>query len=171
MFEIGDYIIYGNNGVCKVVDIGPIQLDNSKSSKLYYTLEPIFENGSKVYTPVGNKKVLMRPVISEEEAIDLIDSIPDIEYDSELTGKEREQKMKESLKSIDTEEWIKILKALYHTKEERLADGKSLTSSDEKYLKATQEWLYGELSVSLDKSIEEIEDYVLNRIIESELAN
>ena len=25
MFEIGDYIIYGNNGVCKVVE-GPIQL-------------------------------------------------------------------------------------------------------------------------------------------------
>ena len=116
MFEIGDYIIYGNNGVCKVVEIGPIQLTNSKNDKLYYTLEPVYETGSKVYTPVGNKKVLMRRVISKEEAIDLIDSIPNIEFDIDLTAKEREQKIKESLKTIDSEEWIKILKTLHHTK-------------------------------------------------------
>ncbi len=170
MFEIGDYIIYGNNGVCKVVEIGPIQLTNSKNDKLYYTLEPVYETGSKVYTPVGNKKVLMRRVISKEEAIDLIDSIPNIEFDIDLTAKEREQKIKESLKTIDSEEWIKILKALHHTKEKRQADGKTLTSSDEKYLKATKECLFGELAVALGKEIEEIEDYILNRIKETELA-
>lgn len=170
MFEIGDYIIYGNSGVCRVVEIGPIQLSDRNNDKLYYTLEPIYEKGSKVYTPVGNKKVLMREVITRAEALELIDNIPNVVFDAELTDKEREQQIKESLRSIDSEEWVKILKALHFRKKERHADGKKMTSSDEKYMQAAEECLYGELAVSLDIPIEEIEEFILNRIKEIELA-
>ncbi len=170
MFEVGDYIIYGNNGVCRVVEIGPIQLNYSKNDKLYYTLEPIYEKGSKVYTPVGNKKVLMRQVNTKDEALDLIDNIPNIEFDKDLVVKEREQQIKESLKSIDSEEWIRVLKTLHHIKRERHADGKNLTSSDEKYMQTAQDCLFGELSISLDMPIDEIEDFIIRRIKETELA-
>lgn len=170
MFEIGDYIIYGNSGVCEVVEIGPIQLNGRDNDKLYYTLEPVYEKGSKVYTPVGNKKVLMRKIISKEEAFELIDNIPNIEFEIDLTDKERERSIKESLRTIDCEEWIKILKALHHRKQERHADGKKMTSSDEKFMQAAEDCLYGELSISLDMPKEEIGDFLLNRLKEAELA-
>lgn len=169
MFEIGDYIIYGNNGVCKVVEVGPIQLSERSTDKLYYTLEPVYEKGSKVYTPVGNKKVLMREVISRDEALELIDSIPIIEFDNDLPDKQREKTIKESLRSIDCEEWIKVLKALYHRKQERHANDKKMTSSDEKFMQEVEDCLYGELSISLDLEKDEIEGFVLNKLKEAKL--
>lgn len=169
MFEVGDYIIYGNNGVCKVVEVGPIQLSDTSTDKLYYTLEPVYEKGSKVYTPVGNKKVLMRKVISKEEALELIDNIPAIEFDKDLADKERERMIKESLRTLDCEEWIKVLKALYYRKQERLDDDKKMTSSDEKFMQETEDCLYGELSISLDVDKEEVEGFVTDKLIEAEL--
>ena len=170
MFEIGDYIIYGNSGVCEVVEIGPIQLSERSNDKLYYTLEPVYEKGSKVYTPVGNKKVDMRIVLKKEEAIQLIDNMPNIEFDSELSDKERENMIKDALKTIVPEEWIKVLKALHYRRRERHADGKKMTSSDEKYLQLAEDCLFGELSISLDIDKEEIEDFISNRLKEAELA-
>ncbi len=173
MFEIGDYIIYGNNGICSVVEIGPINLGGpmNKDEKLYYTLEPVYEMGSKFYTPVGNEKVLMRKAMSKEEALELIENIPDIGFDPDLTDKEREAKIKDALiKSIDPEEWIKVVKALYYRKEERKLDGKKMTSTDEKFLNEAEEFLFGEIAISLDKSREEVEDLVLNRIKEANIA-
>ena len=170
MFEIGDYIIYGNNGVCKVVEIGPIQLSGINNKRLYYTLEPVYEQGSKVYTPVGNKKVLMREIISKDEAAKLIDEIPDIEFDKELNDKEREHRIRGALRTIDCREWIRSLKLLYFRKQERNAEGKKITSSDEKFFQAVEDCLYGELSISMDKSKEEIEEFILSQLKEIELA-
>lgn len=169
MFEVGDYIIYGNNGVCKVVEIGPIQLSEQNTDKLYYTLEPVYEKGSKVYTPVGNKKVLMRGVISKDKALELIDNIPVVEFDMDLTDKQREKTIKESLRSIDCEEWIRVLKSLYYRKQERLVNDKKMTSSDEKFLQEVEDCLYGELSISLDLEKDEVEDFVLNKLKEAKL--
>lgn len=170
MFEVGDYIVYGNNGVCEVIDVGPIQLSERANEKVYYTLEPVYEKGSKVYTPVDNKKVAMREVVSKEEALELIDNIPEIEFDAELTDKERERTIKESLKSIDSVEWIRILKALHFRTQERHADGKKMTSSDEKFMQAAEDNLYGELSISLDLEKDQVEDFIMNRLKESKLA-
>lgn len=171
MFEIGDYIIYGNSGVCEVVEIGPINLSGrDDNEKLYYTLEPVYENGSKVYTPVGNKKVAMREVLTEEEALELIDEMPNVEFDPDLSDKERERQIKESLKAIDPEEWIKVLKVLHYRRGERQADGKKMTSSDEKFLQLAEECLYGELSISMDLPVDEIKDFITNRLERAELA-
>ena len=74
MFSIGEYIVYGMNGVCKVEEIGPMNMSGVDSDKIYYTLLPLYTKGSRVFTPVDNQKVVMRPVISEQEVCELIDS-------------------------------------------------------------------------------------------------
>ena len=51
MFALKEYVIYGNNGVCKVESIGPVNMPGVEKTKIYYTLVPLYANGSKVYTP------------------------------------------------------------------------------------------------------------------------
>ena len=80
MFDIDDLIMYGNTGVCKVSDITTPEFAGADEDKLYYVLEPLYQSGV-IYAPVDNEKVFMRPVISEDEARDLIDNIPQIEAD------------------------------------------------------------------------------------------
>lgn len=169
MFKVGDYIIYGNNGVCKVVEVGPIDLDGIDEEKIYYTLEPVFEKGSKVYIPVNNKKVLMRGTISKEEALKLIDDIPDIEFQIELDDKQREARIKEALKTHDCREWVKIIKELYLKQEERNSQGKKITTLDEKFLQTAEDCLYGELSVSMNMTKEDIKEFVVSRLNEKKL--
>lgn len=69
MFEIGEYVVYGMNGVCRVEEIGTMDLGGIDSDKLYYTLLPIYTKGSRVFTPVDNQKVIMRAIISKKKPV------------------------------------------------------------------------------------------------------
>ena len=79
MFEIGEYIIYGNTGVCKVGEVTKMKAPGTKDDKLYYSLEPVYDKGCRLFTPVDNEKVKMRPVLTREEADALIEHIQEID--------------------------------------------------------------------------------------------
>lgn len=164
MFEIGDYIIYGNHGVCRVEDIGGLDISGVDESVECYTLQPVFSKSSTLYTPVDNEKVLMRSVITNEEARELIDEISNISLLRIENDKQREEAYKVALRTHDCTEWLKLIKTLYERKQERLTQGKKLTFTDEKYLGFAQECLYGELSIAMDTDIEEIESIVMEQL-------
>lgn len=166
MFEIGDYIIYGTNGVCKVEAIGKLNLGNNSGDKTYYTLVPVYQKGSRVFTPVDNDKVVMRPVISENEAKDLIDNILDIESIWVQDEKKREEVYKKTLHKCDCLETVKIIKTLYMRQQMRIAEGKKVTASDERYLSIAEERLYGELALSLNMEKEQVADYIASKVEE-----
>ena len=77
MFETGSLIVYGNSGICRVEGVSMKQQLGGGGQAMYYTLTPLFGSGT-VYTPVETK-VFMRPVITGEEARDLIRRMPEIE--------------------------------------------------------------------------------------------
>lgn len=169
MFNVGDYVIYGNNGACEVLEVGPMNMQGVDKSKLYYTLAPVYVDGSKVFTPVNNKKVFMRPILSKEEAAELIDAIPDIEQLWVSDEKSREQIYREALKTCDCTVLIKIIKTLYLRRQARIDDGKKVTALDERYLKNAEEQLYGELALSLEMEKDEMEAYIASRVEDLEV--
>ena len=79
MYEVGDLIVYGRTGICEVTEITTLKMDGVPKDKLYYILRPVREKRGKVFTPVDNEKIVMRRVISKEEAEELIREIPQIE--------------------------------------------------------------------------------------------
>lgn len=164
MFEIGDYIIYGNHGVCKVIDIGGLDIAGFDKNKKCYTLQPVFSKASTLYTPVDNDKVLIRKVISNDEAKELINHIPKVPLLWIENDKQREETYKDTLRKHDCMEWVKIIKTLYVRKQERLTEGKKLTFTDEKYLSIAKEYLYGELAIALDRDKDEIEELIVDRL-------
>lgn len=164
MFEVGDYTVHGSNGVCKVIEIGRLDINTSNKDKIFYTLQPVYTKGSKVYTPVDNERIVMRKILSKEEAIKLIDDIPNISMIWEENDKVRDEKFKEAMKKYDCREWIRIIKALYNRKQERISQGKKITHTDEKYLDTAEDFLYGELSIPLNIPKENMEDYIVSRL-------
>ena len=141
MFSIGEYIVYGLNGVCRVEEIGPVNMSGVESDKIYYTLLPLYTKGSRVFTPVDNQKVVMRPVISKQEACQLIDDMQNIDEIEVVDDKRRELAYKEAVKSCDCRELIRIINTALKRKEERLAQGKKMSACDERYLKQAQDTL------------------------------
>ena len=166
MFEIGEYIIYGNTGVCRVEEVAARPVPGTKTERLYYTLEPVYDKGCRLFTPVDNQKVKMRPVLTAKEADELIKRIREIDILWVRDEKNREQIYKDAIRTCDCEDLIKIIKTLYLRKKARLKAGKKVTSSDAKYLHLAEESLYGELSVVMGIPKNEMEAFIYDKVKE-----
>ncbi|MBQ9155173.1 MAG: CarD family transcriptional regulator [Eubacterium sp.] len=166
MYKIGDYIIYGNSGVCKVVDY--MQPDDMEGKQTYYVLSPLSARGSTIFSPVDNQKVYMRPVISREEAEALLEGIPDYEDMEIVEVRAQEQQYKDIIKNYDCTEFLRFIKALYERKKSREAIGRKITALDEKYLILAKGSLLNELSIALDMEVDEVDQLLADRILSAE---
>ena len=160
MYSVGDKIIYGENGVCTVAKVAPLDMSGTSADKLFYHLEPLIGSGI-YYTPVDSG-AFMRPVISREEAEALIDAMPSIApaicYDSRFNHVDA--LYKELFKQHSCEALVAIMKGLRC----RMANRKSKSSRAEATLKHAKEILHGELSVALDIDYKDVERYISERL-------
>lgn len=94
----------------------------------------------------------------------MIKNIPSIEILSFDDDKMLEEKYKEAMHTYDCKELIKIIKTSHLRKEERLVEGKKNTATDDKYLKMAEEYLLGELAISLNMPKEQVEDLIVEEV-------
>ena len=160
MFEKNQLIMCGGHGVCRVVDVTGNPIDRLDKVRKYYVLEPVFEKGSTVYTPVDNDKVVMRRIMNKEEAEELVDKITEISTVWIREEKNREQMYKEAIRTYDCQSLVQIIKTLYLRKQDRLKEGKKVLSSDEQYLRKAEELLYSEMSLALSIPKEKVGTYI-----------
>jgi CarD family transcriptional regulator len=164
MFGIGEYVVYGSKGVCQVTDISEVDIPGAEKGRLYYILTPIGDCTAKIYAPTDHQKVVMRKVITREEATQLIEEFPNIERLMVSDDRQREEKYKELMRTCDNRAWVCMVKTLYTRGRERLAQGKKITSLDERYMKAAQNELLSELSLSLGVPRNEMEHYIKEQL-------
>ena len=164
MFEAGTYIVCGQHGVCRVEGVGKLQLTEASGDKVYYTLSKVYSRGGVLYVPADSEKIVMRPVISKEEAEDLIGHMREIDMLQIDNGKRKEEIFKQAFRTCDSREWVKILKTLHERKRIRLAKGKKVTASDERYMRTAEDNLFGELAISLGIDKNDVEQYIMDRI-------
>lgn len=166
MFEKGEYVVYGSKGVCRIQEISHVDIPGVDKERLYYVMHPVQNREQTVYLPTDSTKAVIRRVMTKEEADRLIRDIPSIEYLSVPDEKHREASYKEALHGCSGRAWISILKTLHQRKEERLAAGKKVTALDERYLRVTEQELYGELSIALGIEKDDMHDYIREQIAE-----
>ncbi len=166
MFEVGDYVVYGNTGVCKVTKVGSITGMHMPKDKMFYTLVPVYSKGSKVFTPIDSEKVIMRPVMSAIEAEELINGMKDTDELEMDDNKKRDDIIKEAMRTCDCRELLKVIKTLHARKKLRLEDGKKVTAGDEKFLHIAEENLHRELAIALGIEKTEVEEYIQKKMEE-----
>lgn len=160
MFKKDELIMCGGHGVCRVVNVTGNPIDRLDKVRKYYVLEPVFEKGSTVYTPVDNDKVIMRRIMNKQEAEELVGRITSIDTVWIQEEKSREQLYKEAIRTYDCHSLVQIIKTLHLRKQSRLQEGKKVLSSDEQYLRKAEELLYSEMSLALSIPKEEVETYI-----------
>lgn len=166
MFQVNDTVIYGHHGVCRITEIGTLSISMADKQKQYYTLRPIYQPSAVIYAPVENPKTLMRPVISKEEAENLIKEVPRIDSVWIANEKEREHQYKAALQTCDCRELVKIIKTLYMRKAARIQNGKKVTAVDEKYFRLAEAQLYEELAYALDVEKSQIAPYISDCVVQ-----
>ncbi|MDO4982487.1 MAG: CarD family transcriptional regulator [Eubacteriales bacterium] len=160
MFEVGEKIIYGENGVCIVEKVAPLEMQGAARDKLYYHLTPFIGSGT-YFAPVDSN-AFMRPVMSRDEAEALIASIPGIEpavcHDSRFNHVE--MFYKELFKQHTNEALVAMIKGLH----ERMRDKKNKSSRAEATMKRAKDILHGELAIALGIEFSEVEEYIISHI-------
>ena len=160
MFSVGDKIIYGENGVCIVSKIGPLEMTGAAPDKLFYHLQPLVGSGV-FYTPV-NSGAFMRPCISREEAEALIDAMPSIA--PAICRDNRFNHVDAFYKELFRQHSCEALVAIVKGLRERMNEKKTKSSRAESTMKRAKDMLHGELSIALGLEIGDVEDYILQRI-------
>ncbi|MDD7388108.1 MAG: CarD family transcriptional regulator [Lachnospiraceae bacterium] len=161
MFKVGDYVMYKTEGVCRIEEITAMDhFPKDRQKKLYYVMSPLKDSGLKIYSAVDNTMIPRRPVMTEQEARNMVEAmadIPELEIENE---KYREESYKKALKSCDCREWVRIVKTIWMRRQGRYAEGKKSTAIDDQYQKAAEALLLEELSVALHMSEEEVNEYI-----------
>lgn len=161
MFKVGDYVMYKTEGVCKVDQITTMDSNpKDKQKRLYYVMIPVKDSGLKIYSAVENTAIPRRPIMTEQEARTMIETMADLPVLEIENEKYREESYKRALKSCNCREWVRVMKTIYLRKKGRLSEGKKSTAVDDHYQKAAKELLLGELSVVLNMSEDEVDQYI-----------
>ena len=160
MFNVGQKIVYGENGVCTVEKIEPLGMTGASRDKLYYHLTPLIGSGT-YFAPVDSL-AYMRPVMSREEAEALIDAMPGIE--PAVCNDNRFNHVDAFYKDLFKQHSCEALVAIVKGLRLRMAERKTKSSRAEATLKRARDMLHGELAVALDLELQDVEAYIRNRI-------
>ena len=160
MFNVGQKIVYGENGVCTVEKIEPLGMTGASRDKLYYHLTPLIGSGT-YFAPVDSL-AYMRPVMSREEADALIDSMPGIE--PAVCNDNRFNHVDAFYKELFRQHSCEALVAIVKGLRERMNEKKTKSSRAESTMRRARDMLHGELSIALGMDISEVEPYILERI-------
>ena len=164
MYKVGEYIVHGRNGVCRIEDITHIDISGADQSQLYYTLVPMKSAASKIFFPVDSDRVVMRSVVTKAEAEHLVEQISQIKPIGIENERQRENVYKEAIGSCDCKRLIGMIKTLNERNRERIESGKKITYVDERYLKEAKENLNDEFSIALGISKDEVESYIKSHV-------
>lgn len=165
MYQIGELILYGGTGVCRVEEIVAKRFSRTEPEKLYYVLKPLYSAGT-ITTPVDNGKVYTRPVISRDEAIRLIDAIPSIHAEAYHNPnlQQLENHYRSELESHDCRDLLRLTMSTYRKKVEREQAKLKFGAVDRRYMERAENLLFGELAVALDIDRENVQDFIENRL-------
>lgn len=160
MFQIGDYVVYGAHGVCRVVGMEK-QLVNRKRA-LFMVLEPIAQLESRFYLPTENptamaklKAVLTRKELEELLASDLIRQDDWIQEENH-----RKQYYRELIGSGDRVALMKMVSNLYRYRQMQVAAGRKFHQSDDNFLRDAEKLLSSEIALVMGLSQEEARNYL-----------
>lgn len=161
MYSVGDLIVYGGTGVCKVDAVETKTV--SGEERQYYRLCPLYQSGT-ISVPVDGK-VFMRPVISREEAEAIIDAMPGMRAESfhERNFTQLAAKYQQLLCSHDCADIAGLVVSIHAKKEESERAGRRFGQVDARFMKRAEMLLYGEFSAALGIPYEEVEEYVTRR--------
>ena len=166
MYQIGEIVAYGIDGVCRIEEIAQRKFRDEFIT--YYVLKPIYKSTSTVFVPQNSEKLLakLRPVLTAEQVDAVIDAMPGASPIWKENENERKLLYKDVLSSGVSLDIVGMMKALFAHQENQRAKGKKLHMTDEHYLKEGERILFDEFSVALSIAPGEVREYIEKRLAE-----
>ena len=165
-FEIGQNVIYGTNGLCRVEDIKEMSFITGETKKAYYILEPLRTKASTIFVPLKNEKLVskMRSVMTKTEIDALLLGMPDKEIIWESDRRTRADLFHDIITKGVTEELLLLIRCIYMKKKELEALNKNISMTDSKSLEFAEKMVEEEFSYALGIKPAEVGNYIRKNI-------
>lgn len=158
MFSIGDTVFYGAHGVCVIEDIEDQTF--SGNTKSYYILRSFHDKTLKLFHPVEAVESKLTPIPTKEKGTLILETFknPPDEWNERVT--ERSQTYQRILDSENHLRIAQMMNTILRKKQVLEQENKKLANQDMQILKQVAPILYKELSVSLNITVEEVEEKI-----------
>jgi CarD family transcriptional regulator len=157
IFQINQHLVYPSQGVGKIVSIEEKWF---KDNKIPYYVIYIASSDMTIMVPVEQALALgIRPIVSQEEAFKAIDYIGEDYEPAPSDWKLRYQMNMEMLKDGSIKNIAAIVRLLYHR-----SKIKELPIMERKLYDSALKILEDEISVSLQKSHEDVEALIFEKL-------
>ena len=168
MFEIGEHIVYGTSGICRVEEICRSPYDKTDTRNFYLLIPVHNPMGSTIYTPVDNDRVPMRRLMTCEEIEALICAIPQIETVQVPVEKQRREIYRNTIGALRPEGYVSVMKTVERRREVLTAARKHFPVSDMEYGRIARHLLYSECAHVLGMAEDEVEGYITQKLAVAE---
>jgi len=166
MLSVNDYVFYETEGICQITDKLFSPLDFMPKDKEYFVLKPFRSANHTMYVPVEQADKRLRPIVSKEKALSIIDHIHEIlPFSSELDAKTLRNSYQEAMKNHMPEDWIKIIKTV-HMRLNSLGDNgkpKKISETEHNCFDLAKKHLFSEFSLALELEYHDVESFISNR--------
>ncbi|MGI6754950.1 MAG: CarD family transcriptional regulator [Atopobiaceae bacterium] len=152
MYEVGDYIVHPGQGVCEVQGI-------AEKPQPVYELSPVGMRHPMLITfPVASEDRL-RPVLSHDEAVQIINDYPDMAIDTFTASSNalEEEHFKNGIRRGSCKDSVRIAKTFIVRIRQTKAHNKKPPVVYERILKEARQRSLEELSVALDMTPEDVQ--------------
>lgn len=162
MFDIGQYVFYGSEGICKIDDIVSSPFSDVNKDIKYYVLHSTHGGNSTAYVPVDGAENLIRSAMSKNEISVLISKIPSIELFSETNLKLLKEQYSVALRSGDPMEWIRVIKTVSDRIINGRDGGKKVSEAEKSFADTAKKFLHKEISLAVNIPEDAVESYLEN---------
>ncbi len=152
-YHIGQYIMYGNTGVCRIEAIGKLKFLPG-CEKEYYTLRPPFTTtNERIYIPVKAEEEL-KMAMTQDEAVEQLVCLKKMQIKPSRSTKVSllEAHYRELLSANDVEKHLQLFKEICEKEEQTMEKGRKLGETERRFKRKVEHLLSEEFAVALNES-------------------
>lgn len=164
MYQIGDQVLYGIHGVCRVVELEKRTVD--RKSLTYLVLEPDGQQSARYFVPTHNEAAMskLRRVLTAGELEELLNS-PEIREDRWIRDEnQRKNAYRELISSGDRAALMGMVCTLYRHKAAQTAAGRRCHLCDENFLRDAEKLLSSEAALVMGMEYEQARNYLRQQL-------
>lgn len=164
MFQIGERVRYGTEGVCTVTEIREMKVSHQRAK--YYVLQPVNREGATVFVPLDNETLVkkMRTLLTAQQIGQMLARVASEEsiWIDDPVGRKTE--FQRILFGGDRYELLRMIRSLYEKRRELSSRGRRLRSGDEQLLRDAERAINDEFAAVLDIRQREVPEYIRSKI-------
>lgn len=164
MFQIGERVRYGTEGVCTVVEIREMKVSHQRAR--YYVLQPVNREGATVFVPLDNEALVakMRTLLSAQQIEQMLAHVAQEEPLWVENPVDRKAEFGRILLSGDRYELLRMIRSLYETRRTLGSRGRRLRAADEQLLRDAERAINDEFAAVLGIPPREVPEYIRSKI-------